>query len=60
MMVIPAVDILDHQVVQLVGGVPGTEQVMLPDPLQSAQGWEAQGAPMLHVIDLDAALGQGQ
>jgi len=46
MKVIPAIDILDHQVVQLVGGVPGTEQVKLPDPLLSAQGWQDQGAPM--------------
>jgi phosphoribosylformimino-5-aminoimidazole carboxamide ribotide isomerase len=59
MKVIPAIDILDHQVVQLVGGVPGTEQVKLPDPLLSAKGWQDQGAPMLHVIDLDAALERG-
>jgi phosphoribosylformimino-5-aminoimidazole carboxamide ribotide isomerase len=59
MMVIPAVDILDHRVVQLVGGVPGTEQVVLPDPLAVAQDWEDRGAKRLHIIDLDAALGKG-
>ena len=28
-MVIPAVDVLDHQVVQLVGGVPGSQQIVM-------------------------------
>jgi phosphoribosylformimino-5-aminoimidazole carboxamide ribotide isomerase len=59
MMVIPAVDILDHNVVQLVGGVPGTEQVLLPNPTEVAQDWVQKGAPMLHVVDLDGAFAKG-
>ncbi len=59
MRIIPAVDILDHRVVQLVGGVPGTEQVTLPDPLIVAEDWESKGAERLHIIDLDSALGKG-
>jgi phosphoribosylformimino-5-aminoimidazole carboxamide ribotide isomerase len=59
MMVIPAVDILDHKVVQLVGGVPGTEQVVLPDPITVAKDWEMKGAKRLHLVDLDSALGKG-
>jgi len=59
MIVVPAVDILDHRVVQLVGGVPGTERVVLPDPVAVAEGWEAEGARRLHVVDLDSALGKG-
>jgi len=59
MRIIPAVDILDHRVVQLVGGVPGTEQVTLPDPLTVARDWESKGADRLHIIDLDSALGRG-
>ncbi len=59
MMRIPAVDMLDHQVVQLVGGVPGTEVLRLPDPVAVALQWIEHGAPMLHVVDLDAALGRG-
>jgi len=59
MRVVPAVDILDHRVVQLVGGVPGTEQVVLPDPLTAAMDWQAKGARRLHIIDLDSALGRG-
>ena len=59
MMVLPAVDILDGHVVQLVGGKPGTEQIVLPDPLEVAKEWEQRGAPMIHVIDLDGAFGKG-
>jgi phosphoribosylformimino-5-aminoimidazole carboxamide ribotide isomerase len=59
MMVMPAVDILDHNVVQLVGGVPGTEQVLLPNPVDVAQDWVRKGAPMLHVVDLDGAFAKG-
>ncbi len=59
MMVLPAVDILDGRVVQLVGGKPGTEQIVLPDPMEVAKDWEAKGAPMVHVIDLDGAFGKG-
>lgn len=47
------------QVVQLVGGVPGTEKVQLPDPVAVAQKWVREGARWLHVVDLDAALGKG-
>ena len=32
---------------------------MLPDPLEVAKDWEDEGAPMVHVIDLDAALERG-
>lgn len=59
MMIIPAVDMLDHRVVQLVGGVRGTELFSLPDPLQTAKDWVAKGAPMLHLVDLDGAFGKG-
>ncbi|HVO77901.1 MAG TPA: 1-(5-phosphoribosyl)-5-[(5-phosphoribosylamino)methylideneamino] imidazole-4-carboxamide isomerase [Methanomassiliicoccales archaeon] len=59
MRVLPAVDILEGRVVQLVGGRLGTEQIVLPDPLEVAKGWARQGAPGIHVIDLDGALGKG-
>jgi phosphoribosylformimino-5-aminoimidazole carboxamide ribotide isomerase len=57
--VMPAVDMLNGRVVQLVGGKPGTEQIILPDPLEVAVNWERLGAPMVHLIDLDAALDKG-
>lgn len=55
MIVIPAVDVLDHKVVQLVGGVPGSQQVVLPDISETAAKWVSLGAPYLHLVDLDAA-----
>lgn len=58
MIVIPAIDIMDHQVVQLVGGVPGTEKIRLPDPVSVAKSWVDKGAKYLHVVDLDAAFGE--
>lgn len=59
MMVMPAVDILDRSVVQLVGGVQGTEQLVLPNPVDIAKDWVGKGAPMLHVVDLDGAFAKG-
>ena len=59
MIVLPAVDILDGKVVQLVGGKPGTEKVSLPNPRQVALDWERKGAPAIHLVDLNAAMGRG-
>jgi len=59
MIVLPAVDILEGRVVQLIGGKMGTEQIILPDPVEVAMNWERLGAPMIHVIDLDGAFGKG-
>ncbi len=59
MIVIPAVDVLNHRVVQLVGGEQGTEAVSLPDVKEVAMGWVAKGAPYLHLVDLDGAFGKG-
>ncbi len=59
MIIIPAVDMLDGQVVQLVGGEPGSEQLKLPDPFETAMSWVSKGAEYLHLVDLDAAFGKG-
>jgi phosphoribosylformimino-5-aminoimidazole carboxamide ribotide isomerase len=59
MIVLPAVDLMDGKVVQLVGGKPGTEKVSLPDPRQVALEWERKGAPAVHLVDLNAAMGRG-
>jgi phosphoribosylformimino-5-aminoimidazole carboxamide ribotide isomerase len=56
--IIPAVDVLDHQVVQLVGGKPGSQQIVMPDPLKVASMWIEKGADYLHLVDLDAAFGK--
>ena len=55
---IPAVDVMDHQVVQLVGGVPGSQQIVMPDPVSVAGMWLDKGAEYLHLVDLDAAFGK--
>lgn len=59
MRVIPAVDIRKGKCVQLVGGDPDTEQDY-GDPLEAALQWEEKGAERIHVIDLDAAMNEGE
>lgn len=58
-MVYPAVDLRGGQAVQLVGGRTDAERVRLPDPDAVAAGWVQAGFRALHVVDLDAAMGQG-
>jgi len=60
MIVIPAVDILDGKCVRLVRGDPEKSKVYYENPLDAAQLLEDQGAELIHLIDLDAALGSGQ
>lgn len=59
MIVIPAVDVLDHKVVQLVGGELGSQRITLPDPFSTAMSWVERGARYLHLVDLDGAFGKG-
>jgi phosphoribosylformimino-5-aminoimidazole carboxamide ribotide isomerase len=58
MMIWAAVDLLDGQCVQLRGGDPKTARYA-QDPLSTASRWANEGADGLHLIDLNAALGQG-
>jgi len=57
---VPAVDLRGGRCVQLVGGRPEDERVSLPDPPAVAQRWWEMGFGSLHVVDLDAALGEGE
>lgn len=57
--VIPAVDLRDGACVQLVGGSYAEERVRLDDPETVVASWLDAGYPNVHVIDLDAATGQG-
>jgi len=57
--VIPAIDIMENKVVRLVKGDPKNKTVYSNDPIETAKRWEAAGADMLHVVDLDATLGLG-
>ena len=52
--VIPAVDVADGEVVQLVQGERGTEK-RYGDPVEAANRWIDAGAETLHLIDLDGA-----
>ena len=52
--VIPAVDVQDGEVVQLVGGERGTGK-RYGDPVAAAERWIEAGASTLHLVDLDGA-----
>jgi phosphoribosylformimino-5-aminoimidazole carboxamide ribotide isomerase len=52
--VVPAVDMQDGQVVQLVGGERGTG-TEYGDPVEAAERWVDAGAETLHLVDLDGA-----
>ena len=53
--VIPAIDIRGGRCVRLLQGDYDRETVYGNDPGAVAREWEAQGAPRLHVVDLDGA-----
>ncbi|NHN60929.1 MULTISPECIES: 1-(5-phosphoribosyl)-5-[(5-phosphoribosylamino)methylideneamino]imidazole-4-carboxamide isomerase [Halorussus] len=52
--VVPAVDMQDGEVVQLVAGERGTEKTY-GDPVAAAEQWVERGAETLHLVDLDGA-----
>jgi phosphoribosylformimino-5-aminoimidazole carboxamide ribotide isomerase len=60
-MLIPAIDLMDGEVVRLLKGEEKTKTSYraMGDPVKVAKTWEKQGAEYLHIIDLDAALGLG-
>jgi phosphoribosylformimino-5-aminoimidazole carboxamide ribotide isomerase len=60
MLIIPAVDIMGGKCVRLVQGDPTKLKVYFNNPLEAAKLLEDQGAELIHLIDLDAALGSGQ
>ncbi len=59
MKIIPAIDLMDGQVVRLYKGDPKRKTVYSDNPVEIAKKWEADGADMLHIVDLDATLGIG-
>jgi phosphoribosylformimino-5-aminoimidazole carboxamide ribotide isomerase len=56
---IPAIDLREGKVVRLLRGDPAAATVYDDDPVAVARRFEAAGARMIHVVDLDAALGSG-
>lgn len=59
MKIIPAIDIMEGQVVRLLRGNPENKTVYDDNPLEVAKRWEREGADMIHVVDLDATLQRG-
>lgn len=59
MLVIPAIDLKDSRCVRLAQGRKSDLKVYAADPVEVAQGFEAAGAQMLHVVDLDGAFDGG-
>jgi len=54
-MVIPAVDIRGGRCVRLLQGRADRETVYFERPVEAARLWAAQGAELVHVVDLDGA-----
>ena len=59
-LVIPAIDIRDGRCVRLHQGDYDNETVYFEDPVKMAKLWRVQNAQTLHVVDLDAARGEGE
>jgi phosphoribosylformimino-5-aminoimidazole carboxamide ribotide isomerase len=59
MEIIPSIDLRGDWVVKLTGGEKKTEWKISDDPVSIAQQWLGQGAKWIHLVDLDAAFGDG-
>lgn len=58
MIIFPAIDLKEGLCVRLMQGDPERVTVYGKDPVAMARHWEGQGAPWLHVVDLDGAFSQ--
>ncbi len=56
MIVIPAIDIKNGRCVRLEQGRMDRETVFSDDPAAMARRWAAQGAALIHLVDLDGAV----
>ncbi|MCL2134064.1 MAG: 1-(5-phosphoribosyl)-5-[(5-phosphoribosylamino)methylideneamino]imidazole-4-carboxamide isomerase [Candidatus Bathyarchaeota archaeon] len=61
MHLIPAIDLMNNKIVRLVQGEIKTAKFyeQFGEPIEAAKRWCCEGAGKLHIIDLDAAFGQG-
>ena len=55
MIVIPAIDLKEGKCVRLEQGLMDRDTVFNDDPAAQALEWQAQGAELLHIVDLDGA-----
>ena len=58
MIVIPAIDIKGGKCVRLLQGRMDAETVFSDDPSAMGSRWESEGAELIHVVDLDGAVGK--
>ncbi|MFQ5736378.1 MAG: 1-(5-phosphoribosyl)-5-[(5-phosphoribosylamino)methylideneamino]imidazole-4-carboxamide isomerase [Thermodesulfobacteriota bacterium] len=56
MIIIPAIDIKDGRCVRLTQGKMDRETVYYDDPAEVARRWEASGAELIHLVDLNGAV----
>jgi phosphoribosylformimino-5-aminoimidazole carboxamide ribotide isomerase len=61
MQLIPAIDLMNSKIVRLTQGEAKSAKIYdkFGGPIEAAKRWRAEGATKLHIIDLDAAFGQG-
>ena len=59
MKIIPAIDLMEGKVVRLYKGDPKQKTIYSDNPIDIAKKWETAGADMIHLVDLDATLGNG-
>jgi len=59
MLIIPAIDLKEGKCVRLEQGLMEKATIYSEDPATTAKHWEAQGAELLHVVDLDGAFAAG-
>ncbi len=59
MKIIPAIDIMQGNVVRLYKGDPEKKTIYSDNPKKIAKKWEQEGADMIHLVDLDATLRLG-
>lgn len=55
MLIIPAIDIKNGKCVRLTQGIFKSEKIYSNSPIDMAKKWEAEGAKILHIVDLDGA-----
>jgi phosphoribosylformimino-5-aminoimidazole carboxamide ribotide isomerase len=58
MIIIPAIDIKNGKCVRLLQGRMDEETVFSDDPAAMGSRWESEGAQLIHVVDLDGAVGK--
>ncbi|MEK6656275.1 MAG: HisA/HisF-related TIM barrel protein, partial [Nitrospirota bacterium] len=59
MIVIPAIDLKEGKCVRLLQGRMEDATVYSDNPAETAKRWEAEGAGLLHIVDLDGAFAGG-